>query len=62
MCDYVITPSPMLNYQAKRKGFDEKSCLALGIPINEKFSRSQPKREMRVKHQVLEAEEERESD
>ena len=50
MCDYVITPSPMLNYQAKQKGFDEKSVLALGIPINEKFSRSQPKREMRVKH------------
>lgn len=38
MCDYIITPSPMLNYQAKIKGFSESQIRPLGIPIGEKFA------------------------
>lgn len=47
MCDYIITPSPMLNYQAKVKGFSEDQILPLGIPIGEKFSTVGDKRAMR---------------
>lgn len=50
MCDYVVTPSTLLNYQAKMKGFDEKAVLPFGIPIDEKFSREADKAEMRRKH------------
>lgn len=43
LCDYVITPDRSLVYQAKRKGFSENAVLPLGIPINGKFAKSQPK-------------------
>lgn len=49
MCDYIITPSPMLNYQAKMKGFDERQVLPLGIPIDGKFALKGDKKAIREK-------------
>lgn len=43
LCDYVVTPSPLLLYQAREKGFSESSVLPLGIPIKSKFAKEQPK-------------------
>ena len=49
LCDYVITPSPVLDYQARQKGLEPTRVLPLGIPINEKFAKSADKREAREK-------------
>lgn len=44
-CDYVVVPSPMLLYQARKKGFPDSAVLPLGIPINGKFAKSMSKGE-----------------
>lgn len=36
--DYLITPTEMLHYQLKQKGYKEEQLLPLGIPIKEEFS------------------------
>ena len=43
LCDYVVTPHSSLLYQARKKGFLDDMVLPLGIPINGKFAKSQPK-------------------
>lgn len=43
LCNFVVTPDSSLVYQAKNKGFSESAVLPLGIPINSKFAKSQPK-------------------
>lgn len=47
--DYVITPSELMEIQARKKGFIPNQIMALGIPINPKFSTSIPKEEAREK-------------
>ncbi len=47
LCDYVVTPSPLLLYQAREKGFTDDAVLPLGIPIKGKFSKTVPKAEAR---------------
>lgn len=47
-CDYVVTASPMLTYQAKQKGFSEDQILPLGIPISQKFAKNHDKRDTRL--------------
>ena len=48
-CDYVITPSPILDYQARQKGLSPERVLPLGIPIAEKFAKTLDKSEARVR-------------
>lgn len=47
LCDYVVTPSPMLLYQARQKGFADSAVLPFGIPISSKFGMSVPKAQAR---------------
>lgn len=47
LCDYVVTPSPELLYQARHKGFSDSAVLPFGIPINSKFSKSVPRTKAR---------------
>lgn len=36
--DYIVTPSEMLSWQCKKKGFREEQILPFGIPLREQFS------------------------
>lgn len=48
--DYIVTPSEMLSWQCKKKGFKETQILPFGIPLREQFSiitdKSEAKREL----------------
>lgn len=48
LCDFVVTPTAQLGYQAHKKGFAESSILPFGIPIAPKFAVSVPKAEARA--------------
>lgn len=43
--DYYVTPSELLNRQAKRKGINNEKILPIGIPIAPKFASRMPKDE-----------------
>lgn len=45
--DYVVVPDHLLLPQARRKGFDDRQILPLGIPINPKFAVRTEKSEAR---------------
>ena len=46
--DYIVVANEMMIPAAKRKGFAENQILPLGIPINPKFAKTTPKRDVRL--------------
>ncbi len=48
-CDFVVTPSPALNQDFRRRGIPEERLLSFGIPVRRAFRESMTREEARQK-------------